>query len=377
MPQPVYAPRVNNNDDSVQVVQLSVQAGDRIKVGDSIAEVETDKAVLEVVAEHNGYVLQVLCDKDERVEVGSTMMWIGSNPDEPVPEVPSRQTATGTARGTAGSPTAKARALLETHNLRAEEIPCQGDRLTAGDIEAFLSAKEGERQGPTTAPERGLRQVVESLPNVPGNLQPLTAEEHGMASTVTWHRDHAVATYLEMEYDPRPWEDYADAFAEAHKLMLSPLLPLMAYRLVEITRNTPKINCTLVKDQKYRYDQINLGFTVQVGETLYLTVTRQADRMDARQLIDALGQVQRRAMSRRLQSDELQGATVGFSSMARWKVNRHVPVLAPYTSLMVAHAAPGQKAATAVLGASYDHRVLNGYDVARVLTELSQPPTAE
>jgi pyruvate/2-oxoglutarate dehydrogenase complex dihydrolipoamide acyltransferase (E2) component len=90
-----------------------------------------------------------------------------------------------------------------------------------------------------------------------------------------------------------------------------------------------------------------------------------------------LGEVQRRAMARRLQSDELQGATLGFSSMARWKVNRHVPILAPYTALMIAHAAPGRGAEVAVLGATYDHRVLNGYDVASVLRELTQPPPGE
>jgi pyruvate dehydrogenase E2 component (dihydrolipoamide acetyltransferase) len=377
MPYPVYAPRVNNNDDNVQVVQLGVKAGDRIEVGALIAEVETDKAVVEVNAEHDGFVLQVLCDQEEMIEVGSIMMWIGSSPDESLPEAPSQKTADETAYVTSGKPTAKARALLEKHGLQAEEIPCQGERLTASDIEAFLAETGAERQRPTTALEKGARQVFESLPNVPGKLQALSAEEHGMSSTVAWHRDHAIATYLEVEYDPRPWEEYADAFAQTHKFMLNPLLPLIAYRLVEIARGTPKINCTLVKGQKYRYDQVNMGFTVQVGETLYLTVVRQADLLDAKQFIDALGEVQRRAMARKLTSDELQGATVGFSSMARWNVNRHVPVLAPYTSLMVAHAAAGRSTETAVLGASYDHRILNGYDVARVLTELSQPPTAE
>lgn len=195
-----------------------------------------------------------------------------------------------------------------------------------------------------------------------------------MVSTVTWHRDHAVAAYLEMTYDQQAWEHYAAEFAERHKFMLSPLLPLMAYRLVKLALDRPGINTTLVNGQKYLYDQVNLGFTVQVGETLYLTVVQQADAMDDRQFIDALGEVQRHAMAKKLRPDESMGATLGFSSMARWNVSRHVPVLSPYTSLMVAHSAPPKGGQSAVLGASYDHRILSGHDVAGVLQELTQPP---
>ena len=195
-----------------------------------------------------------------------------------------------------------------------------------------------------------------------------------MVSTVTWHRDQAVAAYLEMTYDQQAWDDYAAVFAEQHKFMLSPLLSLMAYRLVKLAQDRTGINTTLVNGQKYLYDQVNLGFTVQVGETLYLTVVQQADAMDDRQFIDALGEVQRHAMAKKLRPDESMGATLGFSSMARWNVSRHVPVLSPYTSLMVAHSAPLKGGQSAVMGASYDHRILSGHDVAGVLQELTQPP---
>ena len=53
-------------------------------------------------------------------------------------------------------------------------------------------------------------------------------------------------------------------------------------------------------------------------------------------------------------------------------VVRHVPVLPPYTSVIVAHGAarPGN---VGVLGATYDHRVLSGFDVAQLLTGMSRP----
>jgi len=68
----------------------------------------------------------------------------------------------------------------------------------------------------------------------------------------------------------------------------------------------------------------------------------------------------------------LQGATVAFSSMARWQVARHVPILPPHVSLIVAHTV--SKDNRAVLGATYDHRVLSGGDAVAILNRLAQPP---
>ena len=374
MPYPVYVPCVNINDDIVLIVDIAVNAGDPVKAGDEIAEVETDKAVIPVEAEQDGYVLKTLCDVDERVKVGSVMMWIGDSPDEPVPDQVNDTPAEESPGAASLQPTAKARALLERYNLQAEQVTYQGKRLTARDIEAFMAGQDGAAGGGGTLPTQSRQGAEEVLPDVPGSLRALSAEEHGMVSTVLWHRDHAVAAYLEMSYDQQAWEDFSAAFAEKHKFMLSPLLPLMAYRLVTIARDIPKINTTLVNGQKYLYDNVNLGFTVQAGETLYLTVIQQADALDDRQFIDALGEVQRHAMAKKLRPDESMGATLGFSSMARWNVSRHVPVLAPYTSLMVAHSAPPRGGGLAVLGASYDHRILSGHDVASVLQQMTQPP---
>ena len=68
---------------------------------------------------------------------------------------------------------------------------------------------------------------------------------------------------------------------------------------------------------------------------------------------------------------ETSGATIGFSSMARWKVSRHMPILPPNTAFMVAHTAVS--ADKAVLGATYDHRVMNGFHVVSALRKLAKP----
>jgi hypothetical protein len=59
--------------------------------------------------------------------------------------------------------------------------------------------------------------------------------------------------------------------------------------------------------------------------------------------------------------------------MARWGVQRHVPVLPPYSALMVAHGDAFDGGTRAVLGVTYDHRLLTGFDAVRVLRLLADP----
>ncbi len=364
MATPLHAPRVNNNDDIVQVVAFRVGVGDYLEKGDIVLDVETDKAIVEVAAENDGYVIKLMCEVDDRVAVGSILLWQGGRLDEPVPEA-----AVAISGGNA-RPTARARALLKELGLDACVVPTRGERLTLADVESHMAAHGLQRRDHTPAVSVSLQ---ESLPDVPGDLCDLNAEERGMLITVSWHRDHAAATYLEVEYDPKAWEDHAAAYAAANKLMLSPLLPLLTYRLVQLVKASPRINATVVNGKRFQYQPVNLGFTVQAGETLYLTVVRDADTLGTKAFIETLGEVQRHAIQRKLSREETSGATIAFSSMARWNVSRHIPILPPYCSLMIAHAAP-KGSGRAVLGASYDHRILSGFDVARLLMELAKPP---
>jgi len=100
-------------------------------------------------------------------------------------------------------------------------------------------------------------------------------------------------------------------------------------------------------------------------------VLADAGALDEPGFVAKLSEIQRRAIAHKLRPADLQGATIGFTSMARWGVSRHVPVLPPQTALMVAHTLA---AGAGVLGATYDHRVLSGFEAVRVLRALATPP---
>jgi pyruvate dehydrogenase E2 component (dihydrolipoamide acetyltransferase) len=111
---------------------------------------------------------------------------------------------------------------------------------------------------------------------------------------------------------------------------------------------------------------------VQSETTLYLAVVENAATLTCREFVERLTALQRKALGRKLRTHEMSGATVAFSSMARWNATCHIPVLPPQTALIVAHAAPSADG-RGRLGATYDHRVLTGFDALSAISAVSRP----
>jgi pyruvate dehydrogenase E2 component (dihydrolipoamide acetyltransferase) len=372
MAAPLYTPRVNNNDDTVRLTQFFVEPGAAIKSGDPVADVETDKATFTVEADRDGYLLAFSFAKGETIAVGSVLAWIGDSADEALPSA-AHASASRDAGVEQEAPTLKAAILLATYGLSAREVPAASGRLSATDVENYVAAR-GLRNTRSSAVRTPVRPVEAAPPPMPGRKAELSRQAHGMLRTVAWHKSEAVPGYLELEWDPEPWNAYAEAYRIEHKLLLSPLLPLLAWRLAQTAAVKPQLNSTVFGEHYWQYEHVNVGFTVQSGPNLIVVVAPEAEKLDQQAFVNKLSELQRGAMRNALSPEQTSGATIGFSSMARWPVTRHVPVLLPHTAIMIAHTAPVGDAAR--IGATYDHRVLHGADVVDALRALTLPPVA-
>ena len=364
----IHVPRINNNDDQVKLVELHVAVGAKVTQGQALASVETDKAVVDVESPADGFVLAVRGEIGASVTVGDVLIWLGAAADEVAPE----DGPATPAQGPQTAPTAKALSLLREHGLQASQVKASGERLSADDVLRHVDALGQGPNRSAKAGEASPRRTGTVRPDQAGQVRALASHERGMLHTVSWHRDVAVPGYLEMACDDAAWQAHAQVYGQQHKLLLNPALPLMAWKLVALCAEMPRFNATLVDEQRHEFNDVNLGFTVQAGEVLYLAVMRGAQALGETAFVQGLVGLQRRAAAHDLSPQELTGATVGFSSMARWKVARHVPVLAPHTALMVAHTVDAD--GRGVLGATYDHRVLHGGDVAMLLRKLGAAP---
>ena len=357
----ILIPRVNNNDDTVLLSSLAVAPGATVRVGDILAEVETDKANFSVEAEQAGVVLRIEYQAGATCPIGSTLLWLGDHAGEIIEEKP---TAAPVAAGRAKQATAKAMLLISKYGLEAGAVPAATDRLTAAEVEAYIQARGLQVRSNEPSPRTS--SVAEQHTLEPGQPQPLTSHHRGMLKTVSWQQSEAASGYLEMPFDVKAWEEYAAEFRTRHSLMMDPLLALMSSKLCRIAANSPKLRATIRNGELYVYNQVNIGFTVQSGQNLLMPVLRDGAALTEEAFVGALGKLQRQAMKNALRPEEASGATVAFTSMARWNVSRHIPILPPHCALIVAHS-------TALLGATYDHRVLTGFDAAQALKELTKP----
>lgn len=358
-------PRVNTNDDVVILKCVLVQTGTRVAAGDIVAEVETDKASVTVAAECDGYVLDIRARPGESIDVGSVLLWLGDTAGERAPETDDPDPV----HETSAEPTLKAAMLIARHGLDRTRIPASGARLSERDVESFLARQQQAVIAADMGVDAGKTNHDDGrIPNVPGRLVRLSAKQRAMLRTVSWSGHDAASGYLEIRYDADAWQRHAEAFQTAYGMILNPLLALMAWQLGQIAKDQPSLNRTIVDGSEYLYDQVNLGFTVQSTSTLYLVVVRGAQDLSPRAFCDRLTHLQRAAMRDSLGGDDVSGCTLAFTSMARWNdVVRHVPVLPRHTALIVAHTGH------ALLGATYDHRLLTGAEVVGALQRLGSP----
>src|SRR5262249_9424562 len=155
------------------------------------------------------------------------LLWLGEAADEAVPDQIEAGSRTTNDERTA-TPTAKARILLKRYGLTADVVPSSGARLSVDDIERYVA----QRSNPASA--RGEVRPTDPSPTEAGKLRPLRSDERAMIRTVSWSREFAVPGYIELEYDPEAWDVYARQYSEQRRLMLSPLLSLMAWRMVKL-----------------------------------------------------------------------------------------------------------------------------------------------
>lgn len=362
MSNPVRIPRLNTNDDQVRIVSISAVVGDTVEAGQVLAEVESDKATVVVEADRPGYVRAVCHAAGALARVGEVLVWISDSPDAEIPE-PSDDEASDDIQQDRGRPTAGALALARKYSLDTDSVPISGTRLTVSDVEAYLARRDAAQTEPS------LRRAT--APEASGRLEQLTPQAAAMARFVGWHAREAVPAYLEIAYDVSPWESFAESFRAEHDLLSSPLVGLMAYQLARQAARNPYVNATIADGKRYVYNEVNLGFTIHASNGVFLPVIRGADKMTRLDFVRTFTQFHRKTLRGRLGPADLGGATIAITSAARWPVRRHIPVLPPHVSLIVAHSAGRDGEAT--LGATYDHRLLDGATAVSVLSDLAKP----
>jgi len=382
--------------------------GEAVKAGDVLAEIETDKATMEVEAVDEGVLGKILvADGTEGVKVNAPIAVL-VEPGEAVPSgaaappAPKQAAAPAPAQAAPhappvkhnghdtgdriiASPLAKRMASQAGISLSGVAGSGPGGRIVKADIEA---AAKGAAPAPKQ-PAQAAAPAPASKPQAPITAGHTLIPHSSMRKVIARRLSEAKATiphfYVSMDIELDSLLALrADLNAKspkegpsAFKLSVNDLIIKAAALTL---RRIPKVNASWTDEALVLYDDVDISVAVSIPEGLITPIIRKADQKGLAAISNEMKDLATRAKSGKLKPEEFQGGGFSISNMGMYGVTEFAAIINPPQSGILAVAA-GQQRPVVKNGAlaiatvmtctiSVDHRVVDGALGARWLREF-------
>jgi pyruvate dehydrogenase E2 component (dihydrolipoamide acetyltransferase) len=405
----VVMPKLSDTMEEGRILRWLKQEGDRVETGQALAEVETDKATVEMEAYTNGTLRKILAPQGETVKVGTLIAVIGA-PDEDISAIVAeggRQQAASAAPPPPGPPAAAAAPapVAEAAPVR----PADGRRTyRASPLAVRMAAEAGvdlrgiEGSGPQG---RIVKRDIEAAMAGDQQVAPRAeAAERGPIARAALVREGA-PEYEEVELSPmrrtiarrlvqskapvphfyltidagmdRAWEAYRALRDEKSPITIT---DIVIKAVAMALRRHPEMNASFAGDRVRRYTRVHIGLAVAVDEGLITPVIRDADLKTLEEISAESKALAEQARARRLQPHEYTGATFSISNLGMMGIEEFAAVINPPEAAILAvgavRQAPVVENGMIRIGyrmkvtLSIDHRVADGAMGARFLQTL-------
>jgi pyruvate dehydrogenase E2 component (dihydrolipoamide acetyltransferase) len=373
-----------------EIVKWYVKVGDLIQEDDPLVDVETDKAAVTIPSPVSGKVLQLGGEVGDTVMVGEVVVVIAETdavpetPPEPEEAEPEEVEAPAPIIIKGPAPAAPATRRLARElglDLKLVTPTGPGGRITPEDVKRFSeTAAEAPIEEPLPA---------EPLPDFeqwgPVERQPLRSIRrkvaHKMVTSMTLvphvaHMDEADVTLLE-EFRLRERER-REGQPGGHLT----LLPFVIKAVTAGLRATPSFNVTLdsFKEEIIYKNYYNIGIAVDTGKGLVVPVIHGTDRMSIIEISAAIEDLAGRAREGTIEVSQLQGGTFTITNVGPLGGTALIPAI-NYPEVAILGMGRVQEKPVVrdgeivvrkmlPLTLSFDHRVADGADAARFVTEM-------
>ena len=356
MTQAVTMPALSDTMGAGRLVKWTKKAGDRIKKGDVIAEVETDKAVMEVEAFQDGYLSGPLAAEGTEAPVGDTIGYIADNLDE-LRRAESATTMAAAAPQPRGNGNAAA-------TLAREQAP----------ISPVLAASMATQQSAARMAARSPALRARETPAGPPPRSALDAGPPYRVERASSLREAVARNTIASASTP--------TFRVTAQLTLKPLLKaakerhaslslLLARACALAIKAHPLFNAAYTPEGLARRGRVDIAIAVDDGEGLITPVLRDAAGRSLADLAADWTKLREKVKSRRLVPADYSGATFYLSDLGVFPVVYAFDSIIPVgASAILSIAAAGPQGAFFTLAC--DHRVVFGADAARFLETLER-----
>jgi pyruvate dehydrogenase E2 component (dihydrolipoamide acetyltransferase) len=406
-------PKLSDTMTTGKIISWIKNEGDQIEAGEAIAEVETDKATMELECFDDGTLLKILASVDSAVPIGGPIAIIGKK-GEDVEQMTKQALAGGTvasAETKQAAPKSKSEAEVSATSSPAPAAPApetkpsgEGGKLRVSPVAQRIAAEENidvrtiQGSGPSG---RIIKRDIEAyLAQTPGAAAPVSApttagegltyediQLSGIRATMARRLPESLGPvphfYLEIDVDAQALLEMKNQLqshaGEEQKITLTDIL-IKACAIA--LRRHPEINSQFNGASVRRFHEANIGIAVAGQGTLLVPVIRSCQCKSIGQIALDRANVVEKGQAGKLSVDEMSGGTFTISNLGMMGITRFCAVINPPQAAILAvgtvrdepvvkdgAVVPGKRMS---LTMSCDHRVFDGAEGARFLATIKK-----
>ena len=364
MPTPVELPKLGNTVEDCLIAKWIKKTGDAVEAGETVVEIETDKAVQEIASPVSGTLLAIFFSEGDLVPVFTNLFVVG-NPGEDVETYQPKGTSEAKAAGAANAagttvenvavavatPLAavaaaaplspRARRFAEEHNFHPGSVQGSGPggRVLENDLrELYLSSsrvsavaqKQMQETGMIAGEGSGIGGMVlssdlvapttsEKLPRIRERIAQRMRESLTSTAQYTLHTTANAGGLLTLRARIKASKGLGDANIN----------DMVMFCTVQALLAVPELNVELIEGKLVKHAEVHLGLAVDTPRGLMVPVIRDAQRLVLGELAVRAKELSAQAVQGTIAPDDLSGATFTVSNLGNLGIESFTPILNP------------------------------------------------
>ena len=417
MAEKIEMPKLSDTMEEGVIAKWNVKEGDKVESGDVIAEVETDKATMEVEVFDSGTILKIMVNEGEALPLGATMAIIGEEGEdisdliddagssdkkqekEEVKEEKAESKKEGEKKESFDP-------ILGDLNGKGESKEKEKEKASASDdgrIKASpLARKMAEEKGIDLSSVSGsgpdgriIKKDIEEYKPSEKTKTPAAVSfdsEESEDVKISQMRKTIARRLSESKFSNPHFYETIDIDMEASMQARSGLNEISDVKIsfndivvkacAAALRRHPDINSSWLDDVIRKHGDVNVAVAVAVDEGLMTPVINHADKKTLQQISSETRELAELARDRKLQPEQMEGSTFTISNLGMFGIEEFTAIINPPNACILAVGAirdvpvvkngevvPGKRMKVTL---SSDHRVVDGAKAAQFLNTLRQ-----
>ena len=404
MPVEVILPKVDMDMETGTIEAWHVKEGDQVRQGETIFEIGTNKAVMEVEAPASGAIRRIRAETGIAIAVGTPVAWIyldgeaqDAAPAAKPAAMPAPQpaaTATGVANrasngvaagavpvGLRATPLARRVARQNGIDLRAIAGSGPRGRIGEADVRSHIAAVAA----PAPVAVDGAAATCRSAEAPADTLKPFSAIRRIVATRLSESMRTAPHFYLTSEIEMSAAQALLRRLAARHERLGAPkpsLTVLIARIAAGVLGHHPLLNASAEGEATRFHERIDIGIAMEREGDLVVPVLRDAGTMDMPAMAREFARLREGVAKRSLTPAELGGGTFTISNLGMYGVDSFTAIINPPQGAILAVGRTVEKPVgrdgqivlrpMANFTLSSDHRIIDGVTAARFMADLRE-----